>query len=132
MAKRINVPMSMNSIVLSGNIVADATANTTEKGETVRLKIAHNERGKASFVDVVVFGNSKTPANTKYSVDLKKGAAVTVKGHLEVTNNKGDDGRWFTNVTIIAESIDKTEFKTIEISDDGNQVAFVQNDDMPF
>ncbi len=125
------VYLNVNKTVLSGNICGEVTTRKTEKGESLRFNIAHNKpNGEAMFVNVVVLGNAKSTVQSKVSGELAKGKPVTVEGRLDITKVE-KDGKTYINNDLIADKVYPTESKVIEISDDGSEVKFV-DDDMPY
>lgn len=130
---RKTVYMNLNKTILSGNICGEVTTRKTEKGECTRFNLAHNKpNGEAMFVNIVVLGNAKTPVASKIKAELAKGKPVTVEGRLDITKVE-KDGKTFINNDLIADKVYPTESRTIEISDDGNEVKFVEpSDDLPY
>ncbi len=91
--------MSINRVVISGNLTSSPDLKTTQSGTSVlRLGVAVNERvrqadgswgDRANFVDCVVFGN-RADALAKF---LSKGAKVAIEGHLRYSSWEKDGQR---------------------------------------
>lgn len=125
------VSLNVNKTIISGNICNDPATRQTEKGEVVRFNIAHNEnKDEVTFLTIVVLGNANATAKSKISADLAKGKNVTVEGRLRITEVTKDN-KTYVNREVIANKVYPTETKVIEISDDGAEVKFV-DDDMPY
>ncbi len=128
---RKTVFLNTNKVVISGNICSDVTSHQSQKGEAKRFSIAHNmSKDEAMFLTVVVLGNATATTESKISAELAKGKPVTVEGRLRITKNE-KDGKVYWNHEVLADKVSPTETKTIEISDDGSEVKFV-DEDMPY
>ena len=130
---RKTVFLNPNKVVISGNICGEVTTRQTEKGECKRFSIAHNSsKDEVMFLTIVVLGNATATTESKISAELAKGKPVTVEGRLRITKNE-KDGKTYFNHEVLAEKVYPTETKVIEISDDGNEVKFVEpSDDLPY
>ena len=128
---RKTVFLNTNKVVISGNICSDVTSHQSQKGEAKRFSIAHNmSKDEAMFLTVVVLGNATATTESKISAELAKGKPVTVEGRLRITKNE-KDGKVYWNHEVLVDKVSPTETKTIEISDDGSEVKFV-DEDMPY
>lgn len=129
--------MSINVVVLSGNLTRDPDLRMTSSGTPVlQLGIAVNERVKGpdgswtdrpNFVDAVLFG-TRAEKLTQY---LAKGTKVAISGHLRYSSWERD-GQKRSKLEVI---VDELEFMS-----KGQQQAPVQappasdifEEDIPF
>lgn len=122
--------MSINKVIISGNLTRDAEALATPRGTNVmRLGVAVNERVRDSegnwtdrpnFVDCVMFGDRAK----KLAPALKKGAKVCVEGKLRWSQWERD-GEKRSKIEVV---IDEIEF----LSPRQQQPASAYDDDLPF
>lgn len=94
----------MNSIVISGNVVANPEARTTQSGVSVsQFKVAVQRRFKnaqgqydADFLPVVAWRGTADYCN-KY---IQKGSKVIVSGSIQTRSYDAQDGskRWVTEI----------------------------------
>lgn len=105
--------MSLNVVVLSGNLTRDPDLRSTAAGSTVLgLGIAVNERVKnqttgewedrPNFVDCVVFGARATPL----SRILRKGMKVALEGRLRYSSWESKEGQKRSKLEVIVDQID--------------------------
>jgi len=103
--------MQINCVIISGNLVGDPEARSTENGQPVaNFILANNRSFKASdgskkdevaYIKVVVFGK-QADACIQH---LKKGAAVIVEGHLAQDRWEDKDGKQHTKTKVVAKSV---------------------------
>lgn len=103
--------MSINHVVLTGNLTRDAELKVSPSGVSVlEVGIAVNDRIKRgdewvdrpNFFDVIVFGKraeSLTPL-------LTRGLKVTVEGKLRWSSWETQDGQKRSRVQVIAENVE--------------------------
>ena len=115
--------MSINNVIISGNLTRDAEIKETKNGSKVlSFSVAVNERRKtsggewedyANFVDCVVFGKR----GESLAKHFKKGAKVTVSGHLRWSQWERD-GQKRSKLDVIAEELDFVAVKGNASADD--------------
>ena len=90
--------MSINKVIISGNITKDAEFKAYEKGQLLRFSVAVNDRVKnaddewvdrPNYVDCVMFGRR---AEALQSI-IKKGLKVTVEGKLRYSTWEKDGAK---------------------------------------
>lgn len=97
----------INELFVEGNLGRDATEKQSKKGEpftTFSMAVFRGEDKPAMWLDVLAFKYTSDKAKT-----LKKGDRVLVKGKLDVTKTDGEDGKTYTNVTILANDLSRIE-----------------------
>lgn len=134
--------MSINSVVVCGNITRDPELRMAGQTPVLQLGIAVNDRKKNSttgvwenvpnFFDVVVWG----ARGESLSRFLEKGAKVTIKGRLHWNQWQNADGEKRSKVEIVAEDV---ELMTLSRNDYGNSSqsqqavsAEILTEDIPF
>ena len=124
--------MSINSVVISGNLTRDPELKQTGSNLSVlRIGMAVNDFKKegdgyntyANFVDVVVFGKRAEVLNKL----LKKGAKVCVFGKLHYSSWEDNDQRK-SKIEIIANEVELMSPKTDEKKQGDNPTY----DNIPF
>jgi len=99
----------MNSISISGRLVADPVRRGSGEKDVVAIRIA-NDAGygkwkKTTFINVTVFGKQAT-----WLVDnLTKGAKVGVEGRIEQNDWETKDGQKRSEIRIVANNIESLE-----------------------
>ena len=103
----------MNQVLIEGNVVRDPTVKETPRGTKVCVvpvatnhyyKNASGEVQKdAAFFDVEAWGANFSSRVVKMA---KKGRGLRVVGRLKQDRWKGEDGKNFSKIYIIAEHID--------------------------
>lgn len=104
--------MSINRVVISGNLTRDAEIRTTQSGMPVMsVGVAVNDRRKnsqtgewedyANFIDCTMFGN-RAQNLAQY---LKKGTKVTIEGKLRWSQWERD-GQKRSKIEVIIDDID--------------------------
>ena len=122
--------MSINSVSISGNLTRDAELKETKAGKTIlAFGVAVNESRKnaqsgeyenyANFIDCAMFGTRAE----KIAQYLKKGAKVSVLGHLRQTRWESD-GQKRSKVEIIVEEIEFMSSKNSAPAEDDEPVPF--------
>ncbi len=79
--------MDYQRIMLSGNVTADAEANTSKKGTTyTRFSVAVNDgkKGEVTFFPIVAFGK----VGEAVAKVVKKGQLVIVEGRVKLGEEK--------------------------------------------
>lgn len=129
----------MNNICLIGNLTKDAELSFSKGKGTAVMKytiaVEKNMNRKESwFINIVTFG--KTAENlAQYMV---KGTKVGVVGELQVTNTKGDDGKYKTYVNVVTSNVELLGGKKKEndpfsnTKEDDFEGDPVDDGDMPF
>lgn len=106
---------NVNTVAVSGNLVADPELKTLPSGTTVaEMRMATNRSRKtddgyvdeASYFDVTAFGKFADLIGRK----LRKADAVTVTGRLEQQRWQNGEGENRSKVVIIANEIDSPSF----------------------
>ena len=103
----------MNQVLIEGNVVRDPSVKETPRGTKVCIvpvatnhyyKNANGEVQKdAAFFDVEAWGANFSSRVVKMA---KKGRGLRVVGRLKQDRWKGEDGKSFSKIYIIAEHID--------------------------
>lgn len=105
--------MSINKVVISGNLTRDPELRTTPGGtDVLSLGVAVNDRAKnqqtgqwedrPSFVDCVMFGN-RAQSLAPY---LSKGSKVAIEGKLRWSQWQAQDGSKRSKVEIVVDEIE--------------------------
>lgn len=102
--------MSINRVVLTGNLTKDAELVQTKGGALVKMRLAVNDRRKvndqwtdvANFVDVKMFG-SRVESLSRF---LVKGKAIGVDGKLRMDEWTTEDGQKRSKLEIVADDIE--------------------------
>lgn len=105
--------MSINKVVISGNLTRDPELRTTPGGtDVLSLGVAVNDRAKnqqtgqwedrPNFVDCVMFGN-RAQSVAPY---LSKGAKVAIEGKLRWSQWQAQDGSKRSKVEIVVDEIE--------------------------
>jgi single-strand DNA-binding protein len=105
--------VSINRVVISGNLTRDPELRSTPSGYTIlNIGVAVNDRRRnqqtnewedyANFVDCVVFGN-----RAEYlSRALRKGSKVVIEGKLRYSSWENKDGQRRSKIEIMVDDID--------------------------
>lgn len=123
--------MSINRVVLTGNLTRDPELRSTPGGMAVlKLGLAVNDRRKNSstgewedvpnFVDVTVFG-ARAEALTRY---LSKGSRVAIEGKLRWSSWETPQGEKRSKIEVVA---DEVEFLSSRNSGFGDRVEQVES-----
>ncbi len=110
--------MSINRVVLSGNLTRDPEVRTTQSGMPVMsLGVAVNDRRKnnqtgewedyANFIDCTMFGN-RAQSVSQY---LSKGQRVMIEGKLRYSTWERD-GQKRSKIEVIIDEIDFVGFRS--------------------
>src|SRR5271165_444917 len=112
--------MSINHIIISGNLVANPTLRETNSGTSFTSgTIANNEffndeRGArqqvTTFVDVIVWGKS----GENFASLAKKGQEIIIEGQLRRNDWESEDGQRHSKHFVKAESWQFTQSKAKE------------------
>lgn len=105
--------MSINRVVISGNLTRDPELRSTPGGMSVlKLGVAVNDRRKnpntgewedvPNFVDVTLFG-ARADALQRY---LKKGTKVAIEGRLRWSQWEAPGGEKRSKLEVVAEEIE--------------------------
>lgn len=105
--------MSINNVVISGNLGADCEVSSTAKKNgtpIVKFRLAVNDRIKkdgewedyANWVSVTMFGNYADAI----SDSLIKGTKVCVSGKLRYSEWENDEGEKRNKIEVIGDSIE--------------------------
>jgi single-strand DNA-binding protein len=119
--------MSINRVVISGNLTRDAELKATGSGVSVlKLGVAVNDRRKnqqsgewedhANFVDVTIFG-ARGEALSRF---LTKGTKVAIEGKLRWSQWENQQGEKRSKLEVVADEI---EFLTSRDSGSGGSYA---------
>ena len=103
--------MSINKVVITGNLTRDAILRQTQSGRPVlSMTVAFDERvreqdgswtSRANYVDCAIFGNRAT----SLSDWLRKGTHVAIEGHLRWQQWE-KDGEKRSAVSVIVDEIE--------------------------
>jgi single-strand DNA-binding protein len=105
--------MSINKVIISGNLTRDPELRSTGSGMSVlKLGVAVNDRRKnsqtgewedvANFVDVTVFG-TRGEALSRF---LSKGAKVAIEGKLRWSQWESPQGEKRSKLEVVADEIE--------------------------
>jgi len=105
--------MSINRVVISGNLTRDSELRATAGGmDVLKLGVAVNDRRKnqstgewedvPNFIDVTLFG-ARATALARY---LKKGTKVAIEGRLRWSQWETPDGDKRSKLEVVAEEIE--------------------------
>jgi single-strand DNA-binding protein len=102
--------MSINRVVLTGNLTRDAELVQTKGGPLVKMRLAVNDRRKvddqwtdvANFVDVIMFG-TRAESVSRF---LVKGKQVGIDGRLRMDEWTSDDGQKRSKLEVNADNIE--------------------------
>ncbi|MBC7265421.1 MAG: single-stranded DNA-binding protein [Anaerosomatales bacterium] len=105
--------MSINRVVISGNLTRDPELRATSGGMSVlKLGVAVNDRRKnpstgewedvPNYIDVTLFG-ARADALSRY---LKKGTKVAIEGRLRWSQWETPDGDKRSKLEVVAEEIE--------------------------
>ena len=96
--------MAMNTIIVSGNLVADAQVIATTNGKMAKVTIANNmgwgDNEKVTFYDILIFG---ARAESKLPLILKKGCKVVVQGEHSFALRTVADKQYYDNTIKMTE-----------------------------
>lgn len=129
--------MSINSVVISGNIGHTPELKATQSGSYIlsfsvcvnaRVKRGDAWEDKPNWVDVVLFG-ARAESVAKY---LSRGSHVTIAGRLDEQQWEAKDGTNRHKLRIICEDIDFVSSKPTEQSQPQDQSSTVADEDIPF
>lgn len=124
--------MSINSVVLAGNLTKDPDLRSTTNGTAVLLlSIAVNERTKvggewtdrANFFDVKMFG-ARAESLARY---LMKGTKVAVSGKLRWESWTDENDRKKSRVLVIADDLELMQKRDSQPAQNDDEYA-----DIPF
>lgn len=127
------VAVSINKVIVAGNIVRDPEFKATAKSCVVKFTIAANEKykdgdqwkTKAEYVPIVAFGKTAELVE-KY---LGKGSAVLVEGKFSTSSWDGQDGKKHYRSEIIASNVQFLSSKKQDGRADAQEPD--QNDQQP-
>ena len=102
--------MSINRVVLTGNLTRDAELKQTSGGALVKMRIAVNDRRKvndqwtdvANYVDVIMFG-TRAESVSRF---LTKGKQVGIDGRLRMDEWTSEDGQKRSKLEVYADNIE--------------------------
>jgi single-strand DNA-binding protein len=105
--------MSINRVVISGNLTRDPELRSTAGGTSVlKMGLAVNDRRKnqqtgewedvANFVDVTMFG-ARAEAVSRF---LSKGAKVAIEGKLRYSTWENQQGEKRSKLEVVADEIE--------------------------
>jgi single-strand DNA-binding protein len=105
--------MSINKVVISGNLTRDPELRSTGSGMNVlKLGVAVNDRRKnqqtgewedvPNFVDVTVFGN-RAEALSRF---LSKGSKVAIEGKLRWSQWENQQGEKRSKLEVVADEVE--------------------------
>ena len=127
--------MSINKVLISGNLTRDAELNQTRGGTAVcKFGVAVNERRKnqngewedyANFVDCTLFGR-RADALAQY---LTKGTKVAIEGRLRYSSWQDKDGQKRSKLDV---TVDEIEFMSIRQGGQQSQQGGYADEDLPF
>jgi single-strand DNA-binding protein len=125
--------MSVNKVILLGNLGRDPEMRSTASGNVTRFSVATSFRRPEQEVDVVewhrvaAWGN-RAEACAQY---LARGSKVYVEGYLRTHQYDGQDGVTRSVTEIIAQRVEFLSRKSQE--PDAEEVApDLRDDDVPF
>ncbi|MHB1341298.1 MAG: single-stranded DNA-binding protein [Coriobacteriia bacterium] len=127
--------MSINKVVITGNLTRDPELRATASGMNVlKLGVAVNDRRKnqstgeweevPNFVDVTVFGNRAEPL----SRFLSKGSKVAIEGKLRWSQWESPQGDKRSKLEVVA---DEVEFMSSRDSGSGGGGSYTPPADAP-
>ena len=124
----------LNRVHLTGRLTHDPDFHFTESGKAVaRLNIAVNQSYKAkngeyqqetSYLPVIVWEKAAEAVNEH----LKKGNAVLIDGKLKSRQRKGEGGKSWTVLEVVAANV---QFLSIKEKNEGSDSA-TEDDETPF
>ncbi len=129
--------MSINKVVISGNLTRDGELRTTQSGTSIlRFGVAVNERRRnqngewedyANFVDCTMWGK-RADALAQY---LTKGTKVAIEGRLHYSAWQAQDGSKRSKLDV---TVDELEFMSRGDGAKPRQAApaVLDDDDIPF
>lgn len=102
--------MSINRVVLTGNLTRDAELKQTAGGALVKMRLAVNGRRKvgeewkdvANFVDVSMFG-TRAESVSRF---LTKGSRIGIDGRLHMDEWTSEDGQKRSKLEVYADNIE--------------------------
>jgi single-strand DNA-binding protein len=102
--------MSINRVVLTGNLTRDAELKQTAGGALVKMRIAVNDRRKvgdqwtdvANFIDVNMFG-TRAESVSRF---LTKGKQVGIDGRIRMDEWTTEDGQKRSKLEVYADNIE--------------------------
>ena len=120
--------MSINRVVISGNLTRDPELRSTSSGMAVlTFGVAVNDRRRngqtgewedyANFIDCTVFGN-RAQGLSNY---LSKGQKVAIEGKLRYSSWETNEGQKRSKIEVIVDSLD---FMSSRNSSDGGGRSF--------
>ena len=122
--------MSINRVVLSGNLTRDPQIKATQSGSNIALftiAVGHFYKGekKTSFVDVKAFGK-----NAELLRDyLKKGSPIGIDGTLQQESWESREGEKRSKLVVYCERIDFFGLKKQETQNKTNDMEEKKNYD---
>lgn len=125
--------MSINKVIITGNLTRDPELRTTQSGTSVlALGVAVNERIKqgdewvdyANYVDCTMFG-ARAEAISKW---LSKGSKVAIEGRLKWSQWE-KDGQKRSKLEVI---VDEIEFMSKSDASSSTSKSAVYDDEIPF
>ena len=124
----------LNRVHLAGRLTHDPDFHFTETGKAVaRLNIAVNQSYKdrdgeyqqeTSYLPVIVWEKTAEAVHEH----LKRGNAVLIDGKLKSRQRKGDNGKSWTVLEVVAANV---QFLSIKEKDEDSDSA-TENDETPF
>ena len=120
----------LNRVHLTGRLTHDPDFHFTESGKAVvKLNIAVNQSYKkdgewqqeASYVPVIVWEKAAEAVNEH----LKKGNAVLIDGKLKSRQRKGNNGKSWTVLEVVAANV---QFLSLKEKDEGSDSATEDNE----
>jgi single-strand DNA-binding protein len=129
-------PMSINRVVISGNLTRDPELRATSGGMSVlKMGVAVNDRRKnqqsgewedyANFVDVTMFG-ARAEAVSRF---LSKGTKVAIEGKLRWSQWESQQGEKRSKLEVVADEI---EFLSSRDGSGGSYNAPASSEPAPF
>lgn len=123
--------MSINRVLISGNLTRDPEARTTTSGSTVlNFGVAVNDRRRnqqsgewedvPNFIDCVVFG-SRAEALQRF---LSKGTKVAIEGKLRYRSWEAQDGSKRSKIEV---AVDDVEFMSRQTPSNPDGSSHVDN-----
>lgn len=121
--------MSINKVLISGNLTRDPEARTTTSGSTVlNFGVAVNDRRRnqqsgewedvPNFIDCVVFG-SRAEALQRF---LSKGTKVAIEGKLRYRSWEAQDGSKRSKIEVAVDDVEFMSRQTPSNSDGSSHV----------
>lgn len=125
--------MKVNNITLTGTLGKDPQERSSAGGLMVVFSLCHsyvkkNGEKNTSWFDVIVMNEYLC----KDAMKFNKGDQVIVTGPVSVSTSQGKDGKQYTNVSILANSLGRLEREDKDTFKDASSSNLGLMDNIPF